>query len=214
MKPLKSFRALAVLTLALGIFVVAGTKLASSAAKKIYPRVSYTAVFTETFVPSDGGAPRIVGVRTRFEKATGEWKELVTSYNEKGQAQQRIDYAIPSGVYSLEEDKGKSEFLSGATISDKAKLAEMDRLYRSAYNLRHQAQFLREDTVLGYPVYVLRERGDPKQPDAYIDRYYSPVFGRTSLKLVSHTSPAGQHVIEAVSIRLGDIQEEMFSIPR
>jgi len=147
-----------------------------------------------------GQATKLFATSVRFVKPGDRWKEITTYYKEDGTTRQQI--GIGNAEFDVDDPSGKNQPQSGIWTAG----------IPSAEQLRKDPQFVREDTLLGYKVFVMRIT-TPNNPDRYTDFYMSPEFIKTFLKTVSHYDDGAESIIGPTEIQVGPISAKDLENP-
>lgn len=166
--------------------------------------VSERKSFVVSYVVSKNGMP--VSFRTHVARATGEWKDTAYSV---GSGNVRTLVGTPEAQYEV--GPASVEFLQ--STGPMQELQALDESFRSADYHRSHPEFVREEYVAGFKTYVHRAvSGD--DPESWVESYYAPEFGLTSLKAVRHFSQSEVSVTEAISVQFRDVAEDEVALPR
>lgn len=195
----KRIRVLSITVFLLGI-VTASLAYSINYVRRPKP-VGFTMISTTTFTPSDGSPTRLAGTQVRFQKADGTWKESITYYNHDGTVykEDTVFGQLGRGVFQVDEEGKALNFLSSMPAS----AAEIPRP-----DLRKDQRFVKEELVLGYKTYVLRQPDDDNS--GYSASYYAPALANLPIKYIT-VSSAGTTVSEPVRIEIGEPSDEVFN---
>ena len=160
--------------------------------------------FVVTYVVSKNGIP--ASFRTYVARTTGDWKD--TAYY-LGTGNVRILVGTPEAEYEV--GPASVEFLQ--STGPMQELQALDESFRSAEYHRNHPEFVREEYVAGFRTYVHRAVS-PDDPESWVESYYAPEFGLTSLKRVRHLSQSEMSVTEAISVQFRDVAEDEVALPR
>jgi len=133
-------------------------------------------------------------VRVRLVKADGQWKEAIVGRD----GRIILYWAKPDGVYLGEPD---NLYLT-------RKFIKPPSLFHSVKFLRSHKQFVREESILGYRAFVLRNE---REEGNYTEAYMSPEFGITPVKKVTRLPGVQEHVTEAVRLEFTEITDKMLN---
>ena len=149
---------------------------------------------------SHGDLTYMTGTEIRLVSENGNFKSTLTQIGYDGIVVTNTTIGDADGVFGL--SRGQLELLSGS--SDGA----AENYYHSEEFLRTHPKFVRKEQVMGYDCYVIRQGDD----HAYIEEYYSPVFGTTRLKQVKDDGQE-RWVFEAVFIDLNEPEPVLLKKP-
>jgi hypothetical protein len=164
-----------------------------------YPARDYIMVSLETFLPANGGAARLVALRSRWVKAGGAWKEVYTQIRKDQAVGSKTLYSRSDGMY-LSDQRGVQLVNQGSIARES---------YHSTAFLRKLPQLNREDSFLGFKTFVTKS-GAPSGD--YLEYHYAPEVGEIPIKVVMH-SAGGDTVIEAVKIDFVEVSDGTLSLP-
>lgn len=139
---------------------------------------------------SDGSGRSLQAIIERRQQSNGEWKETVSWFDLDGATviKKTEKYAINGrGLYKVDEENKRLVFLGLRPEEPVAPLPE---------ELRKNPNFVREDSVLGYPTFVSRQDFDKNN---YTEIYTAPALQGVSLKTIIG-SDESKTVIEAVKV--------------
>jgi len=157
-------------------------------------RPAYTLTSQATQYDPDGTA-RPLFVETMFVSSSGNWhsvKQYATG------ARLETFATVGQGVVNRRNDEARLNFLSSYD-SPKPLLNEE--------GFRKSANFLRVDTVLGYPAFIMKAENSPE-----VEFYCSPVIGGENIKIV-HRDATKTVVIEPVSLVFGNPDPSSVTVP-
>ena len=156
-------------------------------------RPAYTLTSQATQYNSDGKVIPLF-VETLYMSATGNW-HLVQQY-----ARGKVDTfgAVGEGVFSKREGSEKVSFLSNLDSPTPILTAE---------GFQKSSDFLRTETVMGYPTLVTTAYNDPQ-----MEFYHSTVIGGASIKTVLR-GDTSTVVTEPTSLVFGEPDSSLVKMP-
>jgi hypothetical protein len=166
----------------------------SSSLDTQYPARDYSTIGIEMAREGQNKPLILKSVRVRFVKADGQWKQLIVSTSGKI----TLHWAKPDGIYFGEPGK----------LYQRGEFVRPPELFHSTKFLRTHSQFVREESLLGHKVYVLR---GASEKDSFTEMYQSPEVGFLSLKTVLHLSGGQESVIEAIKLEFAEVTDQMLS---
>jgi len=116
---------------------------------------------------------------------------------------------VGRGVFQVDEINKQLILLSPLPLGEGVKIISEDPSGQED-RLRRSAQFVREETVLGYKTFVLRS--SESETTEYDETYIAPALQGLSIKYV-HISKEGMEVIEPTKIEVGELEESIFTLP-
>lgn len=145
----------------------------------------------KSFTPP-GGTPQLTGRSERFVKADRSFVEIQTGLLPDGKVSKSTTMfsQVGKGVFRVDEKNRTLSF-----VSDFAG----DKAQPSAEVLRNSPNFVREDTLLGHKVLVMRQTDDN---GGYAESYHAPALQGALLKLVL-AKEDGTTIIEASEVKIG-----------
>ena len=183
-----------VLVFAAGVAVFAN---AIHAARSAEPKS-----FVVTYLVSNNGAP--TSIRTEFVKATGEWKS--TAYG-LGSVGTRTLVGTVAAQYEI--GTVSIDFLTSADVEQ---VRNLEKAFRTIAFHKNHPDFVREEYVAGLKTYV--HRGvEPDGSGAWVENFYAPETGLTSLKTVMHHSEDSEFVIQAISVQFREVLDYEVALP-
>lgn len=216
----KGFRLFSLIVFVIGIvsFSRAWQKGERNGEADVEPSRPFVAVSCLADYAPDGKKV-ITAWRTRYVKANGDFrvvmhgsdKAAAFAYDTAGASgtSSSVLAGTAEGVYV--KPFGFSERKSlGASSAEKSwdpTVPEMlDKKFHSHSFLRNHPEFVRMDKVAGLDVYVLRtaaERG------YWMEQSYSPLTGRTPLRVVMHQPDGNEYTIETVKVEFRDVPDNL-----
>jgi hypothetical protein len=176
--------------------------------KDTEPALPFVVSYIETHVSSDG-SEKVVGGRTRYVKANGEWRLVL--HGARGNelppesthtSNDPVYAALPEGVFA--KGSGSKE---RRQVSEGLPDERMSQFFRSHRSLSNHAGFIRTDKLAGLEVYVLRT----ETPHFSVEDSYSPKTGYTPLRKVVRYTDGTEIRIEATRVEFKEIPEDLNS---
>ncbi len=165
---------------------------------------AFTITSTEVLtIPGDPKTPFRQQTIVRYQKASGDWKEVKTIYNPDGSVRGTTTNVAQAGrgVFQIDDAKRVLVFISAMPQAVRPITEE---------TLRKDPHFTRTESVSGYLTYVLHF------PDStgsgYSDSYVAPSLQGLPIKMVDADSQATS-VIEPLKIEMGEPQGVSFAFP-
>lgn len=148
-------------------------------------------VSNKSFTPP-GGAPQLTGRSERFVKADRSFVDIQTGLLPDGNVSKSTTMfsQVGKGVFRVDEKNKTLNF-----VSDFAG----DKVQPSVAVFRNSPNFVREDTLLGHKVLVMRQKDDA---GGYAESYHAPALQWALLKLVL-AKEDGTTTIEASEVKIG-----------
>ena len=174
------------------------SKLSASRSVPPLPKRGFTIQYNVK--ATHGDLTYMTGTEIRLVSENGSFKSTLTQIGYNGAVLTDTTIGDSDGVYGF--SKGQLELLSGSSDGS------AENYYHSEEFLRTHPKFVRKEQVMGYDCYVIRQ-GDDR---AYIEEYYSPVFGTTRLKQVKDDGQE-RWVFEAVFIDLNEPDSVLLKKP-
>lgn len=167
------------------------------------PATGFTIVTKETAVftgEPDSPEPGYI-ITTRYQRSDGTWKRVKVFYRADGKIQNEdVGFGIPGqGVYQLDKERVKLNFISGMPSKEQAGYAEIT-------DGRNHPNFLKHEVVQGYQTYVLHFTD---QEGGYTDVYFAPELDNYPIKQVK-VGTGGTAVTEPIQIQIGDPDDNVF----
>jgi len=164
----------------------------------------FTITSTQTITTTNDGDKRLVAIKIRYQKSTGDWKLVTTYYNPDGTiANNDTGFGqIGKGVFRVDDKQKALDILSPMDSGSSSRL--------SAQTLQNSPDFLKEDNILGYKTFVHHIKGG--DGGGYEEIYYAPDLQGLPIKHV-FVSEAGEEVIEPIIIEKGEPSESVFKLP-
>lgn len=196
------FKALSVAVFVLGT-VTAVLAYSINHTRSVQQAKGFTITSKETFTPAGPNVtlPEVAYVVTvRYQKSDGTWKMIRTNHSSDGKViKEDVGFGKPGrGVFQIDQKTGDLNFISPMPIASGALL----------YDWRKDPHFVREDSVLGYRVFVVHRPDD--DGSAYTETYYAPDLDNYPIKEI-YVSPMGTATTEPIRIEKGDPDEKVFS---
>jgi len=189
-------------TLPVAIFLLGALSIIAYGIKHHTPQgIGRTVHFRQTWT-ANGGKVTFQAEWTKYTRADGFWKAVQTYYNDDGTVKKvDIQFGSPQKGAAFQVDEQNRLLVVTGPI------------YHASHSLdiakaRLDPSFVREDTLLGYPVVVFRISQDS---DSYIELYRSLELD-DYLKNIKANS-AGYTTIEADRIILGEPTAEQLTVP-
>ncbi|HXM46698.1 MAG TPA: hypothetical protein VN956_02440 [Pyrinomonadaceae bacterium] len=165
--------------------------------------VPFTMVSTQQFFKAgENKRPPRANI-TRFQRSDGNWKEVVTYYNEDRSIRGTTTTLgiTGRGVFKVNDDVQKLFFLSP--------------MYHASHEinedqLRKTGQFARDAVVLGFPVIV--QRTPSGDETGYTEFYLAPSLGGTMVRQVVFHADGSYSVVDAETIKVGEPSESEFGV--
>jgi hypothetical protein len=167
------------------------------------PGRSHVVTYIHTRV-APNGLVHVVGSRTRYVKADGEFREIMRGTNSKEPV--ILSRQSDGGVYITPSNSSERRALSKDPPPQKRFVEQLDDIFRSAEFLKNHKEFVRMDEVAGLTVFVLK--AENKDGD-WAETSYSPKTGRTPLKTVSGFRDGGKVIIEATKVEFIDVPDDL-----
>lgn len=189
------------------------TESAQAPDKKVYlndiePAVSFVANYVDSRVDPTGKVT-VVGSRTRYVKASGEWREVIRHQSNpdappRQSEQVKVYGGTPDGVYEKQNDLASRRYVSDSADQ------QMLQSFRSSTYLLNNPEFVRVDQVAGLVVYVQRtEVKGPASQGQWFEKSYSPKTGLNPLRTIIHLSDGSEIKHEAVSVEFTEVPETL-----
>jgi len=212
----KVFRVFCVAVFAAGLLSFSLAQKRTIESDEIEPARPFKATYVQSQISADG-AVKIIGHRTRYVKADGEWRIVV--HGPEGpdaslddfQTESPVYASLPDGVYGKAAGANQRQSFS-PQIDEQVKESEkqLERAFRSHRSLKNQPLFVRTEEVAGLKVYIMRsEINDPANPQIWEEKSFSPQTGLTPLRTVVHFRDGSEIRIEATKVEFKDVPEDM-----
>jgi hypothetical protein len=197
-----------------GIFIVGvitfsqarmtGAQLEKGKGDDLEPAAPYVVKYIIYRKAPDGNLT-ILGRRTRYVKANGEWRLIGHGPDEEQpNSNSTVMVSGPGGVQK--RHSGSNELFAISPSADE----QVWQSYRSHSFLRNHNLFVRDDEIAGVKVYVLRtEIADSAHPLAWAETAYSPKTGFIQLRTVNHFRDNSEVKIEAISVEFKEVPENL-----
>ena len=161
------------------------------------PAKGFTIVTKETAVLTGAQPAPEPGyiITTRYQRSDGTWKRIKLYHRADGKLlNEDVGFGIPGkGVYQLDKERAKLNFVSGMPSKEQAAYVEIN-------DGRGHPNFLKHEVVQGYQTYVLRFHDEE---GGYTDHYCAIELDGYPIKRVT-VSNNGIAITEAVQIQLGN----------
>jgi hypothetical protein len=171
-----------------------------------YQPTGFTLIQIEKVTPP-GGEPIQIGVWTRMSNSRGEWRQTIQRFGKNGQISLEQTGGSERGVFKVikkdAKDADKLELLGGWMAPQSLWYSE--RYYKS------MSGFLKEENVLGYKAYVVRNEN--KETGEWEETTYIPQLGPIFVKTTRFGPKSGTFVVEPVGITLGEPYNEFIKLP-
>jgi len=178
------------------------------------PSRSYVGVFFEAHKTPDGKMT-ISNWRTNYVKANGEFK-IVFHGLDAGAAFAGDATAFSGTSSPVYAGTSEGTFIKGTGSDDRKSMSpttptaleNMEKLYHSHSFLKNSSNLVRMDKVAGFDVYVLKTVNQ-EYPSYWTECSFSPLTGRSPLRIVMHQPDESLYIIEAVKIEFRDVPDNL-----
>jgi hypothetical protein len=204
---MRRITAVSVTVFAIGLVVFFGTSWARKSERTKYQPSGFTMIQTEKIIRPGQDAVQ-VGLWTRMVTSRGEWKRTGQRFHSDGSVTIEQSVGTERGVFAVRNGAdGKPETLE---LLSMWLPSEALHIWYSPQTYKTSPGFAREENLLGYKAYVLRDEG--KTDSNWMETYYIPQLGSYWAKEVT-TRPGLTTVIEAVSVDMHEPSEALIKAP-
>jgi hypothetical protein len=155
---------------------------------------AFRVVYHQFQESGDSKKRSLQAITERQQQANGEWKEVVSYLNsDDGSVIKKVEkYAVNGrGLFKVDEQNKKLVFLG---------MRPDALIIRSSEELRKDSEFVREESILGYQTFVLRQNLDESN---YTEVYTAPDLQGIPLR-IDFVSDKSRTTIEAVEVDLSE----------
>jgi hypothetical protein len=166
---------------------------------------AFTLRSRETFIPADGGPARHIADIEQFTKSNAATVVRTTHYGRNGEVKgTSLDVGLPGfGTFRIDPNKPERVFISA--FAERRSVPTIEAL-------KTNAEFVREENVLGYRAAVMRTPGST--PARYVEQYIAPELQGYVIKRLIATEE-GTTIKEPVDVQPGEPPDAPFaSLPK